>query len=214
MPKAEHVDAQDDLPLERFLTYRLLRVHSKLNTQAIRLLKDIADLPLAHWRVLAMIATNEGATAGRIARLSRIDKGQLSRSIKALVADGLIVSTGEESDHRQHYLTLTGKGRTLYEKTVPRMRARQRYLLGHLTPVEHDALFGARQTRTGRRSHEYPRMSRSDLLVITSDEHPARATGRDGHPRHPWPASPGPSSLARHPWLEQTERANGQPTAL
>ncbi len=134
-------DYLDNLPLQRFLTYRLLRVHAKLNAQAIRRLKEVCGLSLSHWRVLAMIAVNPGATSTRISRLSDIDKGQLSRCVKAMSAEGLLRVEDDNSDQRQQHLHLTDMGQDLYDTTVPRMRARQRYLLGQLTPQERDLFY-------------------------------------------------------------------------
>lgn len=143
---AENADSDDfleALPLQRFLTYRLLRVHSKLNTQATRILGKVSGLSLTQWRVLAMVATHDGATHTDISRLSQIDKGQLSRCIRALIVEGLIVARDDEQDSRQQHLSLSAEGRALYDRTVPRMQARQRFLLNHLTPVERDAIYSA-----------------------------------------------------------------------
>ncbi len=133
----------DELPLHRFLTYRLARVQARLNAQATRILRDKAGLSLPQWRILALIGSHEPASSAKLANIFAFDKALFSRKLKDLVADGLVVSETDENDHRVHHLKLSCRGRVLYESTLPHMRARQRALLGSLSNGEVEAFFSA-----------------------------------------------------------------------
>ena len=133
----------DDLPLQRFLTYRLARAQAKLNAQGSRLLKEIAGISLAQWRIVSLIGTHGQATSSELTRVASIDKGLFSRNLKVLVQDGLVVATPDDADMRISRLKLSPKGQALYEHTLPQMRNRQRKLRAALTDIEAEMLFSA-----------------------------------------------------------------------
>ena len=69
----------DEGVLSRFMTYRLARLHARLNVQASRILQDVAGLSLTQWRVLSLVGSHRGATATQLTRVSAMDKGLFSR---------------------------------------------------------------------------------------------------------------------------------------
>ena len=129
--------------LETFLTYRLARVQSKLNIQAARILRDHAGLTLTQWRIIAFLGELTSCTAAQMSRMSAMDKGLISRTIKTLSANGYISVTPDAHDNRALYLALTQAGREMYTRTIPRMQARQAALRSHLTPDEEEVLLRA-----------------------------------------------------------------------
>lgn len=133
----------DDQPLRMFLTYRLSRVQAKLNAQANAMLHDYSGLTLSQWRIVALVGAAGQTRMSDLARESALDKGLLSRNLKALVADGLVASRQDEIDLRVQHLSLTDKGRAVFDHTLPKMRARQRHLRACLTQAELDALYSA-----------------------------------------------------------------------
>ena len=135
-------DAEDQ-PLQRFLTYRLSRVQAKLNAQAQALLQRYAGLTLAKWRILALVGAAGQTRLSELARVAALDKGLLSRNLKALIQDGLVATKGDDVDLRVQHLSLTKKGRRLFERTLPKMQQRQRRLNDALEPQEREALRSA-----------------------------------------------------------------------
>ncbi len=134
---------QVELGLQSFLTYRLARVHAKLNTQAAHVLREHAGLTLTQWRIIALLGVTGEATSTTLTRSTAIDKGLFSRNLRTLVDAGLVVVKPDRRDQRQHTLCLSAKGRSVYQRTLPIMRARQSFLLGCLSPKERDAVFSA-----------------------------------------------------------------------
>ncbi len=132
----ENTTTPEALQLANFLTYRMARVQAKLNAQGARLLREVAGLTLTQWRIIFLVARADDTRSSEITRAFEIDKGLLSRNLKTLIADGLIKSRTDETDHRAHNLTLTDEGRRLFEETLPHMQKRQAGLRTALTEQE------------------------------------------------------------------------------
>lgn len=125
-----------DLPLQQYLTYRLARVQAKLNAQGARLLQEAVGLTLAQWRVVALVGAAGTTRLSELARKAALDKGLLSRNVKALIARGLIVAQQDEVDHRVQHLTLTPEGKKVFERALPITRKRQEWLREDLSEEE------------------------------------------------------------------------------
>ena len=124
-----------DLPLQQFLTYRFSRVQAKLNAQAMRILAQ-AGLSLTQWRIIALIGNAGQARPSALTSEGLIDKGMFSRKIKPLITTGLVDAGIDDKDNRAQVLSLTQKGRMLYNDTLPIMRKRQHALRAALTEEE------------------------------------------------------------------------------
>jgi DNA-binding MarR family transcriptional regulator len=111
-------------------------VQAKLNTQAARLLKDCGGVTLTQWRILALIAAIGRCTAAQLSRHSDMDKGLISRNLKALGAGALVRIIPDTEDHRLQHLELTEEGRALFDRILPRMQARQKALRARLSDEE------------------------------------------------------------------------------
>lgn len=119
--------------LSNFLTYRISRVHQKLNVQASKLLHDSVGLTLNQWRLLAFIGGAEQVTASELVKYTSMDKGLVSRNAKSLVEGGLVTSCEDKKDSRAHLLTLTPEGREVFDTALPQMRRRQEKLQENLS---------------------------------------------------------------------------------
>ena len=131
----------DEMPIERFLTYRILRLNSKLNRQGAAILRQTSGLKMPEWRVVAFLGTRGKMTATMISEVAGVDPGLLSRSFRSLELAGLIETRRPDHDRREVHATLTRKGQGIFDKTIPLMSARQRALLDALDPDERAAIF-------------------------------------------------------------------------
>lgn len=139
-PMLEHSNGHE---LPHFLTFRIARVQAKLNAQASQILKEAAGLSITRWRIIVLLAAEIATTASALTRYAAIDKGQFSRTLKAMIAEGLVIARPDETDHRQQQIALTARGRRLHDQILPKMRARQQFLLGTLAPDSRDVVFEA-----------------------------------------------------------------------
>lgn len=132
-----------ETPLQNVLTWRIHQVHNRLNVHAAKFLEKTSGIALAHWRVMLCIGAEGNTTHSEIRRKIAMDKGQLSRCLRGMIAEGLVTATGDETDQRQQRLSLTKKGRRIFDKTLPEMRKRQSYLIGSLSKSESKMIFSA-----------------------------------------------------------------------
>lgn len=119
--------------LSGFLTYRISRLHQKLNMQASRILQESVGVTLNQWRMIAFVGGAQSVTASQLVKYTAMDKGLVSRNVKSLIEAGLIVTSPHPSDSRIHLLSLTDEGKKVFETALPRMRRRQDNLQRNLS---------------------------------------------------------------------------------
>ena len=124
----------------RFAPYLLDSVTSRINANAARLYQSHYGLGLGEWRVLAMLAVEPGAPIVRIAELSAIDQGAVSRSVFSLKERGLVEVVTNPSDRRRRSVMLTPAGLSLHDTVVERALEQEVKLLATLDPTERDEL--------------------------------------------------------------------------
>ena len=127
--------------LSRHVTYRIARLHARLDAQATEILKTHAKISLSEWRVLAVLTNPSVETQKDVLEAMGLDKGQISRTLKRLEANGFINLALSEHDHRQRQISLTGTGDQLVKKMFPIMMERQAHLQSGLEAGETDKLF-------------------------------------------------------------------------
>lgn len=127
--------------LSTFLPFRLARLQANLNAQASDLLRRHGALPMAHWRVLLVIDKQLASTQKEIVKAAGFDKGQVSRIVDRLVAEGLLVSKNHVGDRRVHKLKLTDAARQLLGRLEPLMLKRNDHLTSVFDETEMTQLF-------------------------------------------------------------------------
>ena len=101
-------------------------------------LSNLSDLTLTEWRILYILRSMSTATMSQIVQESRLDKAQISRSIKALVEKGYIASAQDEHDQRRQLLKATPAGRAIKDKILPIMMRRQEAMTEGLSDEDID----------------------------------------------------------------------------
>jgi DNA-binding MarR family transcriptional regulator len=123
------------LDLERFLPYRLNVVAEGVSRALSRLYAERYGIGIPEWRVIATLGQYDRMTAKEVGAHSRMHKTKVSRAVATLEAKGLASREPNEDDMREAFLTLTGRGRRVYQDLVPHALAFERAL---------DAALGAR----------------------------------------------------------------------
>lgn len=139
MSKAERVAdgfKRIEAELYQYLTYRLSRVQAKLNAQATHMLREASGITLSQWRIIALIGATGETRLSMLARHSALDKGLLSRNLKALVTEGIVLTKQDQTDHRAQLLSLSPKGEEIFQRTLPVSQKRQSLLNETLTQDE------------------------------------------------------------------------------
>ena len=130
----------DGFALARFFPYRLAVLAERVSLAVSQLYSDRFDLSRAEWRVLAALGANRTMAAKDLGPYSTLDKMQVSRAVARLEQAGLIAREEDAADRRAKILRLPPAGRSLHQKIVPLVRAREDYILGGLDAAERAAL--------------------------------------------------------------------------
>ncbi len=118
------------------MTFRLAKLQAGLNAQATGLLKAKAGISLVEWRLIQTLRMQETASMTELAGLVQMDKGQLSRKIKAMVEKGLLRTATDKKDQRVQHLKLTAAAEQLSENMMPTMETRQDLLLAEISEAD------------------------------------------------------------------------------
>ena len=133
----------DSPPVDQMVSFRVSRLQSKLNSQAIKILKEHAGLTPTQWRVLVMLEYLGNCTSSKIARETELDKGLLSRTIKGMMQNRLIKGRPAKTNKRHMILSLTQAGHAAYDRARPFMQERHDKLLNSLSAQERRIMFDA-----------------------------------------------------------------------
>ncbi len=142
-PEIDSVDGA--LPLDQFLTYRLLTLTNRLNRQAMHILESQASLRLPEWRCLAFVwqcsRDNGKASLQDIAEITGMDRALISRAVQGLVEKGHVLTERDTKDRRNVHAVLTRQGKALFRRMLPIMQRRQMHLLGALSAQDRKAIY-------------------------------------------------------------------------
>jgi DNA-binding MarR family transcriptional regulator len=140
------------LDLDRFLPYRLSVLSNKVSDAIARHYSDRFGLSILEWRVMAVLGQYPkgapGLSAREVARRTAMDKVQVSRAVAALVSSRHVQRDGDEADGRVTRLSLTTRGRAIYDEIVPLALHLEAVFLAALTPGEREMLDGLMQKLT------------------------------------------------------------------
>lgn len=108
------------LKLDEFIPYRLSFTSNLVSETIASAYEALFGLTIPEWRLVAVIAENDGITQQAIAERTRMDKVTVSRAAIALAARGLVGRQPNDGDRRSHRLILTGIGQSLYAQVAPK----------------------------------------------------------------------------------------------
>jgi DNA-binding MarR family transcriptional regulator len=130
---------------------RLARVYQRIDARSERSFHE-QELNTAQFDVLAKIGAASGITQQELADALLVTKGNISQLLGKMEQKGLIT---RRQEGRANCLSLTERGRELYERVVPRQEALIAALLAPLAPDEqHELLRLLRKLDQGMAGHE------------------------------------------------------------
>lgn len=126
--------------LEEFFPYRLSVLNEQVSRSLAAVYAERFDLTPPEWRAMAVLAGFQPLSAGGICQRTNMDKVRVTRAVASLIAAGLVSRQEDETDRRFVSLTLTAKGRTVYDQILPLVQAREAEILSALNADERAAL--------------------------------------------------------------------------
>jgi DNA-binding MarR family transcriptional regulator len=137
------------LHIDQFITFRMTRLSNALRNNLSKRYLEEFGLSLPEWRLLALITRFSPVRFSELTSRSSMDKGQVSRTLRVMSKSGLIKmkvlkqrSRSAEALAAPVVVSVTAKGRSLYEAVLPVARRRQAEMLLNLSPTERVQLYG------------------------------------------------------------------------
>jgi DNA-binding MarR family transcriptional regulator len=140
MPSDAKTLEHPTLDLDHFLPYRLSILSNRASDAIARHYSDRFGLSVPEWRVIAVLGQTPGMSARDVAQRTAMDKVQVSRAVASLVEARRVKREGDEVDGRVTRLSLTNKGRAIYDEVVPLALHLEEVFLAALTPEERKVL--------------------------------------------------------------------------
>jgi DNA-binding MarR family transcriptional regulator len=128
------------LDLDRFMPYRLSVLTNRVSSAIARQYSDRFELTIPEWRAMAVLGGTSGLSAREVAERTAMDKVQVSRAIESLMRARRVQREADASDGRVMRLSLTAKGRAIYDEVVPLALHLEALFLSALTPQERRTL--------------------------------------------------------------------------
>jgi DNA-binding MarR family transcriptional regulator len=127
------------LDLDRFVPYRLSVLTNRVSNAIAREYSERFGLSIAEWRVMAVLGGAAGLSARDVAARTEMDKVQVSRAVANLMHDKRVQRQTDEADARVTRLSLSAKGRAIYDEIVPLALSLEAQFLDALTNDERAA---------------------------------------------------------------------------
>ncbi|MEX3011194.1 MarR family winged helix-turn-helix transcriptional regulator [Hoeflea sp. TYP-13] len=125
----------DSASLVAVATHRLSRL---LRSQLGKVLAECGDISIAEWRIFAGLHQHGAVTQKQLVDFTKIEQGQLSRSLAVMEERNLITSARSDEDRRARFFSMTDKGRDYFERILPSVMAHNQAIDAAFTPRELD----------------------------------------------------------------------------
>ena len=152
MPNNATNKRQARLDLEHFMPYRLSVLTNRVSSAIARQYSERFGLSIPQWRAMAVLGGTPGLSARDVAERTAMDKVQVSRAVESLMRAGRVRREADAADGRIMRLTLTPKGRAIYEQVVPLALHLENVFLSALRPNERRQ-FDTLMSKLARQAH-------------------------------------------------------------
>lgn len=140
MPSEPARKRVERLDLDRFMPYRLSVLTNRISSAIAREYSDRFELTIPEWRAMAVLGGTSGLSAREVAERTAMDKVQVSRAIESLMRARRVQREPDASDGRVTRLSLTARGRAIYDEVVPLALHLEQVFLSTLTAQERRTL--------------------------------------------------------------------------
>jgi DNA-binding MarR family transcriptional regulator len=107
------------LDLDNFVPYRLSVLSNRVSKAIANEYSARFGLTIPEWRVMAVLGGTPGLSARDVAERTEMDKVQVSRAVARLLRARRIQRATDGTDGRVTRLSLSPRGRSIYDEIVP-----------------------------------------------------------------------------------------------
>lgn len=105
--------------IDDLLLYRMSRVLAVAGSMVIRLCEGRFGITRREWRLIALLAVEDGLLSSELAERAQLDRARTSRAITSLLGKKLVSRQAGTADRRQARVSLTARGRALHAELFP-----------------------------------------------------------------------------------------------
>lgn len=131
-----------DFRLDDFLPYLLNNAAESTGRAFAAHYREGYGMSRAQWRIMAHLGVADRLTASDICLRGYLEKSKVSRAVSGLEEMGLLTRTRSTSDRRAEMLSLTEKGREVYDDLATQAQAFSGKLRDRLGDERADQLAG------------------------------------------------------------------------
>src|SRR5215471_2131093 len=128
------------LDLDHFMPYRLSVLSNRVSSAIANEYSERFGLTIPEWRVMAVLGGTPGLSAREVAERTAMDKVQVSRAVARLLRTKRIQRGADRGDGRVTRLSLSSRGRTVYDDIVPLALRLEEQFLSALSQLERKRL--------------------------------------------------------------------------
>ena len=128
------------LDLDRFMPYRFSVLTNHVSSAIAAHYSKRFSLSIPEWRVMAVLGQTPGLSAREVAERTAMDKVQVSRAVQSLLAAKRLIRVAHARDGRVAHLSLSAKGRAIYDEVVPLALKLEKRFLSVLNDDEQKSL--------------------------------------------------------------------------
>lgn len=118
------------------MPYRLSVLSNRVSSAIANEYSERFDLTIPEWRVMAVLGGTPALSAREVAERTAMDKVQVSRAVARLLKARRIQRVRDGNDGRVTRLSLSPRGREIYDQIVPLALRLEEDFLSALTSVE------------------------------------------------------------------------------
>lgn len=126
--------------ISRHIPSYIVWMGAKLSSAASRHFRNTFGVGIEVWRALVMLSSCGSVSAQEIGQTIDMDKGAVSRTLRAMQALGLVEMKAKAGVGRMRVVTLTDAGHDLFVRMEAVARERERLFLEALSESECEAL--------------------------------------------------------------------------
>jgi DNA-binding MarR family transcriptional regulator len=128
------------LDLDHFMPYRLSVLSNRVSSAIANEYSERFGLTIPEWRVMAVLGGTPRLSAREVAERTAMDKVQVSRAVARLLKARRIQRAEDDHDGRVTRLSLSSRGKAIYDEIVPLALRLEEEFLSALSSAERRSL--------------------------------------------------------------------------
>ena len=134
------ISCMNPIDLPQFFPYCLSVLEQRVSQRVARHYQQRYQLGRTEWRVIATLAMHPAMTATEICQFTQLDKMPVSRAIARLRQSRLVLLKPGKSDKRTSLLSLSARGKKIYQQITPAVLQEEQDILALLSATERKQL--------------------------------------------------------------------------